>query len=62
MRTSLKTTNPLLLAGMRVLIKYQTFAYLERNVVLSPFRERPLGPGGTRGGIQRDFYPSPPSI
>jgi hypothetical protein len=32
------------------------FAYLNRNKVLSPFRERPLGPVGTMGEIQRDFY------
>jgi hypothetical protein len=25
---------------------------------LSPFRERPIGPGGTTGEIQRDFYPT----
>jgi hypothetical protein len=41
-----------------MLIKYQNFAYLNGNVVLSPFRERPIGPGGTTGETQRDFYPA----
>ena len=36
------------------------FVYLNGNVVLSPFRERPIGPGGTTGEIQRDLFSHSP--